>query len=442
MPPIHASWTMTQKITFRFFCCFFVIYVFPFPLNILDYTSLGIGSSNTPGFIAWYFRVLDKYTDLWHAIIPWVGAHMLHLKTPITTFTNGSGDTTYDYVLVLAFFLLSILGTILWSVLDRKRKSYRQAYYWLRVLVRYNLAIYMLIYGFAKVYHLQMPGPRLSDLVRRFGYKSPMGLAWSFVGFSPAFSAFTGWGEVIGGALLFFRRTTLLGAVVLVAVLSNVVLINYCYDVPVKLFSSELLLMDLFLLAPYARPLADFFIRNKPTAPLPSEFTWKRPRFRWIACGLKCLIIAAAFYGNISSSVKTTKTYGDATPKPKLYGIYDVETFVRNKDTIAPLITDTTRWKQLVVQNEGYASVFFMNEHFQGMRFKVDSSLKKATLSPGQDTSVKALFVIGAPDSIHLTMAGRLKSDSLYVVLRKVDLQSFTLVSRGFHWVNEVPFGR
>ena len=38
-----------------------------------------------------------------------------------------------------------------------------------------------------------------------------MGLLWTFMGHSPAYSAFTGAAEALAGALLLFRRTTLLG---------------------------------------------------------------------------------------------------------------------------------------------------------------------------------------------------------------------------------------
>ena len=41
--------------------------------------------------------------------------------------------------------------------------------------------------------------------------------------------------EVLGALLLLFRRTTALGAAVLAVVLVNVVMMNFCYDVPVKI---------------------------------------------------------------------------------------------------------------------------------------------------------------------------------------------------------------
>jgi hypothetical protein len=54
-----------------------------------------------------------------------------------------------------------------------------------------------------------------------------------------------------------------------VGVLSNVVALNFSYDVPVKLFSSHLLGMALFLLIPDARRLVNVFFLNRPTQPVP-----------------------------------------------------------------------------------------------------------------------------------------------------------------------------
>ena len=89
-----------------------------------------------------------------------------------------------------------------------------------------------------------------------------MGLVWTYVGQSKAFSAFVGWSEVICGLLLLFRKTTLAGALLSLVVMGNVVVINMCYDVPVKLYSSMLELMALYLTLPYLNTVYRLFIRH------------------------------------------------------------------------------------------------------------------------------------------------------------------------------------
>src|ERR1700721_1613720 len=98
MNELQNPWTTLQRFSFRFFCCLFLIYTFPFPLNFLSYI-IDTDSQPPPKFLGWYFRLFDGYNNFWHLIIPWIGDHILKLKTHITIFSNGSGDTTYDYVL-------------------------------------------------------------------------------------------------------------------------------------------------------------------------------------------------------------------------------------------------------------------------------------------------------------------------------------------------------
>ena len=73
--------------------------------------------------------------------------------------------------------------------------------------------------------------------------------------------------EVLGGVSLIFRRTATLGALISFAVLLNVMVLNYCYDVPVKLYSTNLVLMAAFLAAPDFRRLLDFFVFNPRRRP-------------------------------------------------------------------------------------------------------------------------------------------------------------------------------
>src|SRR5580658_4630467 len=155
MDTINIPWSLREKLVFRFFCCFLIIYIFPFPFSLLE-NILPFVFENPPKYMKCYTTFLGYYDSFNHAYIPWLGAHVFRLAKPITIFTNGSGDTTYDYIALLTFFLLSVIATVVWTLLDRKRLNYAGAYYWLRVLVRYFLALTMLIYGFSKVFHLQM----------------------------------------------------------------------------------------------------------------------------------------------------------------------------------------------------------------------------------------------------------------------------------------------
>jgi len=437
---MEAAWSTARKISFRFFCCYFILYTFPFPLDNIPFKDeINKISENILG---WYNDGLNYVTEFWHWLIPVVGKSFLHLEKPITIFTNGSGDTTYDYVLMLSQIMLSVLGCIIWSILDRKRESYNKAYYWLCVLVRYILAIIMLSYGFSKVFHLQMPYPYLSRLVQPYGDSSPMGLAWTYVGQSKGFSAFVGWSEVICGLLLFFRKTTLLGALLTLIVMGNVFVVNLCYDIPVKLFSFNIMVMAFYLAYPYMKNIYQLFVQHKPGI----ISNYSQPVFtkKWFRVGiivLKILIISNALFYGIKGSLDQMKQYGDLRSQPPLYGIYNTELVIRNNDTIPPLTTDTTRWKQVIIQTKDYAKIKMMNDSIFNYTFKIDTVLKTVSAYITTDNSNAAGFSY-TKDGDCLLLNGKMKDDSVFLKLKRYDEKRFRLMNRGFHWINEYPYNR
>ncbi len=434
--PTGSNWTFAEKFIFRLCFAFFILYIFPFPLNSIPFSN-ELTSLNQK-IAGWYSAVFESYNNIWHRFVPWIGKHVLHLSYPIVTFTNGSGDTTYDYALLLVLTVISMLAAIIWTLLDRKRQHFIIACYWLRVLIRYYLAVTLFSYGFFKVFHIQMTSPFLFQLIQPFGDKSPMGLAWSFVGYSKAYSAFTGWGEIIGGSLLFFRRTTTFGALLCIVVIGNIVALNFCYDIPVKLYSSVLFLMSVFLAAPDLKRLLNVFILNRPTQPvIYKEFVYKR-RQRIAVKICKAVFILYTCYSSISQSVKGQAEYGDKRKLPPLYGLYNADLFVRNKDTLTPLTTDTNRWKHLVIEFDNNAQLTFMNDKIQWVNFRVDTIKHLFTFNSYADTTSKAVLAY-IKDSSWLILTGKLFKDSAYIRLKKIDANSFNLMNRGFHWINEFP---
>jgi uncharacterized membrane protein YphA (DoxX/SURF4 family) len=225
--------------------------------------------------------LLQPWTWLLQAVCPWVAIHVFHLTGQRTTyFLTGSGDTTLAWIENLLFVVVALVGAIVWSVADRRRPDYRAAHAWLRLLVRYTLAFTLFSYGFAKVAPLQFQPPRFPKLAQPYGEFSPMGVLWNFMGSSLPYTMLAGCAEVLGGLLLLFRRTTTLGALVSFCALANVVALNFCYDVPVKLYSTNLLMMCVFLLAPDLRRLVDVLVRNRASAPA-GEMAVKFERRAW-----------------------------------------------------------------------------------------------------------------------------------------------------------------
>ena len=125
---------------------FTVVYFF---MLIADFTS---SDELYPHFIYVLFK---PYTNFWNWIVPWAGQHIFHLSYPITVTPNGSGDTTYNYVLQFLWIVIAMIIALVWAAADRKRPSYQQLKYWARIVLRYYLAMTLFVYGFDKIIKIQ-----------------------------------------------------------------------------------------------------------------------------------------------------------------------------------------------------------------------------------------------------------------------------------------------
>ena len=228
---------------------------------------------------------------------------------------NGSGDTTFNYIsqlnrfaLALALALLSSLVTVWVRTSTRVQDVLLDL---LRSYLRYVLAFAMLGYGLAKV---RMEGNQFPvigswQFDKTWGDSSPMNVVWSFMGASRPYTIFAGLSEVLAAVLLIWRRTGTLGALVATAVMTNVVMINFCYDVPVKLYSSHLLAMALVIAAPDMVRLICALGSNKALPAAAWTNTWRGPilgTIRWI---LKIAIIYVGFGKPIWDSASKTYEY-------------------------------------------------------------------------------------------------------------------------------------
>ncbi len=427
------AWSPSRRILFRFLCSYFLLYSLPTTGRISIFESFPYGEV----MFGWYVAI-------WRAICPWVASHVFHLSGKVITyFPTGSGDTTLSYIENLMFVVVALAAALLWSVLDRRRRGYRRLDPWLQLLVRYTLAFTLFGYGFAKIFPLQFRPPNLQRLIEPYGDFSPMGALWWFMGASVPYIIFAGAAEVSGALLLLlFRRTATLGSLVAFGVLLNVMMLNYCYDVPVKLYSSNLVLMALYLASGDLRRLVDFFVRNRATTAVDQT----GPRFsrRWArvsALVFQVLFVGYTLFGSIYGGWQGYQASYVHPQQPPIYGLYEVEQFARNGREVPALVTDGTRWRKVIAEFPGFVTVKMMDGSLRGYQAKYDAAKNGVTLSAPNDRR-KYSLQYGRPDAGHLTIEGTLAGDRVSMRLRKIDTSSFLLVNRGFHWINEVPLNR
>jgi hypothetical protein len=420
-PPLDPGTARTpaRRVAFRFVFAYLFLYIFPFPLG---------GDPN------------GAYEQLWNAAVPWVGRQVFRVE--ITVRPNGSGDTTYSCVQVFCYAVIAVAATLVWTLLDRRGAGYPRLSQWLRVYVRFYLASVMITYGSVKVIKSQFPNPPLDRLLQPFGDASPMGLLWTFMGASESYNIFTGAGEMLGGLLLTARRTTLLGALVCFGVLGHVTMLNFSYDVPVKLFSMHLLAMSLFLMAPDLGRLAKMFVLNQAVEPAVLRPLSGR---KWVHRGglaIRTLWVAFLLATALHGAHEARKNFGDLTPRSPLYGIWNVEDFEVDGQPHPPQVTDAQRWRRVIFDHPKTIAIQLMND--SRLRYGLDDDAKAMTLAlkKRDDPAWTASLAYTRPEPGLLTIEGTLDGRRIRARMRRADAPAFLLINRGFHWINEYPYNR
>ena len=474
-----SSWKLAQRIAFRFILVYLLLYALPFPINTLqslvsDIQEIVTGEApdeTKPPPITKYLT--KPYEEFWDRLVLRTGKEVFGVEIEYRPL--GSGDTTWNYVQIFMFVTISAAITLLWTLAAwvwwRIRQGSRLAYpllhSWLRVFVRFYLAQTMITYGAIKVIKLQFSYPSPEIMLHTFGESSPMHLLWTFMGASDGYTWFTGAGELIAGLLLCTRRTTLLGALVSFGVMVHIVALNFCYDVPVKLFSLHLLLMSLFLMVPDLPWLTRVFILGQPATVRGYAPLFRHPWLDWTSFLVRTLIVLTYLGVLLYGSYENTKLYGRSVPEPPLFGLWEVEEFTLDGKIRPPLTTDSGRWQRMIFRKPitfrkdkpGKPSVGITN--MLGKRVldaEVEVNLEQKTIrlsqtgGPPQVGKTPGVYVLRytEPEPAVMILEGELEfladgnagPKRVEVRLRHYGKDKFLLSSRGFHWINEVPYNR
>ena len=323
-------------------------------------------------------------------IARWVGRHVLHIAHPIAIEPTGSSDGT-------------------WS--------------WIRLscLVAFSLVVAV---GPMPPHRMFMP----------IGEQSPMGLMWTFMGYSVAYNVFAGGAELVGGVLLLFRRTTPLGALVILATMTNVVMLDFCFDVPVKIDATHYLLAAIVLLWPDVGRLADVLVRGRATAASPCSAPSPR---RWLRLGAPALKVAVISWMVLAAArdKRDNDRAFHATPAA-FAGLWNVDAETRDGQPIPPLVDDTTRWRRVSFL-WGRTIVSGMDELpmlFAGVT--IDEAARTLTIVPDSDPGQRWTLRYRRQGD-HLLLDGNVGPHALRLDLRQLDVGKMRLASRGFHFINE-----
>ncbi|WP_421826785.1 DoxX family protein [Larkinella sp.] len=357
-------------------------------------------------------------------------------------------DTFANWVVV---FVIALVGAIIWSYRDRE--EYNALYYWLRVVLRYRLAVGLLAYGFIKLFPILAPTPSLSNLNTNYGDLTDWKIFSLSLGIVPSYESFLGGVEILAALLLLYRKTASIGAFLTISFLGNVFMSNLAYEGGEYIYSFYLITLALVLLAFDAQRIFTLLTLERPTIPnrFNPVFSDQQKTARLI---LKSafLLFFVGLYG-----YKTYAGYREGSyqfpQEPGLTdasGLYNVSEFRINGQEIPYSATDSVRWQDVVFEKWATLSIrsnrpvildrtnvefIHVNDRdrkyeFSGSagrhyyQYDTDESNQRLTLrnrNPNHATETLQLHV-DRPNPGTIVLSGIDQNrDSVYAVLQKID---------------------
>ncbi len=344
---IHPAWTASERVLFRVSLLFILQLILPFRAQF------------------WQRLIHVRSLRDFYGTAS-IGGGLTYINPSGESGRWGIGSFANWGIALLVAVALGLVWT--WLARNSKRKEYTVAYYWLRLLTRYWVALNILHYAYLKVYPMQMPFPSISNLHTLVGETAPYRYYWAIIGLSTWYQVVLGCMEAIAGSLLFFRRTTAIGALLNLGILYNVAHANFAYDGGVHLLSAEISLLSGFLLIQYIPDLYRLLIQKEDVIP-----SYYRPQFtipwqRYGFTGAKYLAwfvfiplylftsIHGYLYSNFSKEPRGPGLEGAK-------GYYAISEFKLNGKELPYSPIDPVRWQDAIF------------EDYPTLSFKVDKAL-------------------------------------------------------------------
>ena len=221
-------------------------------------------------------------------------------------------------------------------LLPMNTKQIGWALHW---VVRMAAFVLLMPYALFKLGLMQMGRPDFPELLITLGEKSPMGLLWTFMGFSPVVQFLAGLAEFVAALLLLWRRTAWLGGLIGFIDLAVVWLLNMTFDVPVKIPSAFQALLYLLVLAPWLPRLFRFLAgRATEAVEAPQVITSDKVHrvTRFFPAVAAVVVLGAAGFAMFTGIPKALDREGT-----ELSGLYAVS---GGDIEAAPALSDDQRW--------------------------------------------------------------------------------------------------
>src|SRR5262245_10809359 len=370
------------------------------------------------GLLLTPFGGMPALGPLWpmRHVTEWIGTHLFGVDARFAA--GNSGDTFFYWVQTFWILCISAIVAAIWTLVERRDRSTLPG--WFRIFIRFALAAQMFYFGMAKIIPTQFLPPALTTLVQPTGNMPLSTLLWVFMGASLPYQAFTGVAELAAGLLLISPRTTPLGALIALADMIQVFVLNMAYDVGLKQLSFHFIVMALLVLAPDMRRLAAAIVR-----------TDERPHAAQIAVGVYLL---ATF--TLLQIPRWGAPDGPAHPPSPLYGIWNIDQLTIDGQLRPAVLNDyDRRWRRAIFDFPDRMAFERTDDSLARYGVSIDTGGRLLSLSKGNSQTWRAEFSYQRPSGDELILDGMMDGHSIRMHLSLVGLDTFPLLNSRFRWV-------
>lgn len=391
------SWSAIEKYLFRTFFIFFFVLIVPLnatyyrqwfttewsQLHIRDMGKLS-GSSFNPIKVSGNRPGAND-----------TGGIPVSKQSLLTIHPESAEFGLASYINWGLAFVIGLLGAVVWSLLDRKKKNYNILYYFLGAGVSYAMAIQLQGLTFSKIFPTQMPELALTQLNTPFGDFVAQKLYWIQFSFVHDYEIFAGFAELAIMVFLFFRQTRALGAALSLSMIGNIAFANHAYDGGIHLAASFFALGGAFVLWRYIPALWRLIVKEEDTEPGIVYPSFTKPWQKYGRIAFKTFVFGFFF---VTSAYLHWQNYKyDSYKVPSLpglahaRGLYDVSEFRINNKIISYSPVDSLRWQEVTFEKWSTLSFSVSNtfmihgEAGRGKQFKdVDRTYESAGTGGGR----------------------------------------------------------
>ena len=380
-------------------------------------------------FIPFPFNIFPYQSTITDAIF---GKIILNLSYYLFSTTQDyqeiSSDSSSMYILI---FILIGLSVILSVVLLPFRKWYEdqdRVLGLIRSILCYYLALQLLKYGADKIFKSQFYLPEPNILYTPLGNLDKDILFWSTMGTSYAYNVFLGSIEMISALLLIYKRTRVIGLLLACGIFTNIIAINFSFDISVKLYSTFLFIISLLALGPIIPSLYKFLTGiGSNSINLASSFSFLSKRSRaFVKISVILLMSVEVFYPNFKSG----NFNDDAAPRPFLHGAYAVQEILEVESSS---LMSSLPIKRVFIHRNGYIIFQDLDDEMRDFKLDIDLINNQLLLTDYFQDQIKLNYQYSLSDSI-LGLQYYYQGKEYKLVAKGLDWRSLPALGNVFHW--------